>query len=98
MQPSPSNLGRRLLDRRAFLSNAARGLGSVALLNLLQQDRLLASPSGGPIRPVIRPDAPLLPRGPHFAPRAKRVLVIFCSGAVSHIDTFDYKPELIKHD
>ena len=46
----------------------------------------------------IRPDAPLLPRGPHFAPKAKRVLVIFCSGAVSHVDTFDYKPELLKRD
>jgi hypothetical protein len=91
-------MGRRLLDRRAFLSSAARGLGSVALLNLLQQDKLLAStPShGGPIRPLIRPEAPLAPRDSHFAPKAKRVLVIFCSGAVSHVDTFDYKPELMK--
>jgi hypothetical protein len=89
-----SNTGRNLLDRRTFLGHAARGLGSVALLNLLQQDKLLASAT--PIRPDIQPDAPLAPRGSHFAPRAKRVLVIFCSGAVSHIDTFDYKPELIK--
>jgi hypothetical protein len=36
------------------------------------------------------------PRGPHFAPKAKSVLVIFASGALSHIDTWDYKPELIK--
>jgi hypothetical protein len=93
-----SNIGRDLLNRRAFLGSAARGLGSVALLNLLQSDRLLASTTGagGPIRPSIRSDAPLSPRDPHFAPQAKRVLVIFCSGAVSHIDTFDYKPELIK--
>jgi len=35
-------------------------------------------------------------RKPHFAPKAKRVLTVFCSGAVSHIDTFDHKPELIK--
>jgi hypothetical protein len=96
--PTLSNLGRRLLDRRTFLSSAARGLGGVALLNLLQQDKLLASTAshGGPIRPVVRPDAPLAPRHPHFAPKAKRVLVIFCSGAVSHVDTFDYKPELVK--
>jgi hypothetical protein len=94
MRPTLSNTGRDLLDRRAFLSSAARGVGSVALLSLLQQDKLLASTS--PIRPLIRADAPLAPRGPHYAPKAKRVLVIFCSGAVSHIDTFDYKPELIK--
>jgi hypothetical protein len=31
---------------------------------------------------------------PHFTPKAKRVLQIFCPGAVSHVDTFDYKPEL----
>ncbi len=36
-------------------------------------------------------------RAPHFAPRAKRVIQIFCPGAVSQIDTFDYKPELAKH-
>lgn len=33
---------------------------------------------------------------PHFTPKAKRVLQIFCPGAVSHLDTFEYKPELIK--
>jgi len=36
------------------------------------------------------------PREPHFMPRAKNVLVIFASGALSHIDSWDYKPELIK--
>ena len=35
-------------------------------------------------------------RRPHFSPRAKNVLVIFASGALSHIDAWDYKPELIK--
>ena len=33
---------------------------------------------------------------PHFAPRAKRVISLFCAGAVSHVDTYDYKPELEK--
>ena len=52
-----------------------------------------------PIRPRIDPAAPHLPRPSHFTPRAKNVLLIFCSGALSHIDTFDYKPELAKrHD
>jgi hypothetical protein len=34
----------------------------------------------------------------HFATRAKRVVQIFCPGGVSHVDTFDHKPELIKLD
>ena len=34
----------------------------------------------------------------HFAPKAKRVLHVFCSGACSHLDTWDYKPELLKRD
>lgn len=33
---------------------------------------------------------------PHFAPKAKRVIQIMCPGGVSHLDTFDYKPELEK--
>ena len=39
---------------------------------------------------------PLAPRPPQFPARAKRVVHIFCTGAVSHVDTWDYKPELIK--
>ncbi len=35
---------------------------------------------------------------PHFAPRAKRVVQIFCTGGMSHLDTFDYKPELARRD
>ena len=38
----------------------------------------------------------LAPKSPQFPARAKRVLHIFCTGAVSHLDTWDYKPELIK--
>jgi hypothetical protein len=35
--------------------------------------------------------------GPHFAPKAKHVILIFLPGGISAVDTFDYKPELIKH-
>jgi hypothetical protein len=35
---------------------------------------------------------------PHFAPKAKRILQIFCVGGMSHLDTFDYKPELFRRD
>ncbi len=36
--------------------------------------------------------------GPHYSPKAKNVIVIFCAGAVSQLETWDYKPELIKQD
>lgn len=44
--------------------------------------------------PKIDPDNPYAPRPAHFDMPAKQVLVIFCPGAVSHVDTFDYKPAL----
>jgi hypothetical protein len=84
-----------LLDRRAFLGDAATGLGGIALAALLAESGKLSAESG-PLRPSVQPDAPLAPRPPHFSPRAKRVLVVFCSGALSHLDSFDYKPELVK--
>ena len=86
--------GRDLLNRRGFLVHAGTGLGAIALASLLRGQKLLGA--APPLRPLIRPEAPLAARPSHFAPRAKRVLVIFCSGACSHLDTWDYKPELIR--
>src|SRR5947209_6634625 len=86
-----------LTNRRAFLRDAATGPAGVALAALLAEQGLLAADTS-PIRPDVRPDQPLAPRKPHFLPKATRVLTIFCSGAVSHVDTFDYKPELVKRD
>lgn len=88
-------LSEHFLRRRDFLAHAATGIGGIALTSLLAQHGLLASESG-PARPQFDPERPLAARAPHFAPRAKQVLMIFCSGAMSHLDTFDYKPELIK--
>jgi len=84
-----------LLNRRAFLSRTGTGLGSVALAALLARDGLLASENKTPIRPKIDSAQPHAPRLSHFPAKAKNVLMIFCSGACSHLDTFDYKPELI---
>ncbi len=89
-----SNSARSLLNRRSFLRHAGTGLGGIALTALLAEQGLLAN--GVPIRPQIRPENPLAPRPPHFRAKAKNVVVLFCSGACSHIDTWDYKPELIK--
>ncbi len=96
MNPHAEHLsltGRHLLNRRQFLSNTATALGSIALTNLLGLDGLLAAPA-----PVIDPAHPFAPRQPHFPAKAKNVVVIFCAGAVSQLETWDYKPELIKHD
>ena len=96
--------GQKLLDRRMFLGDAALGLSGIALTALLSEQGLLAAAQDAPqtapqyASPIIRPEAPLAPRSPHFTPRARRVLVIFCSGAVSHVDSFDYKPELLKRN
>ncbi len=97
-----SPLGARLSNRRDFLSEFATGAAGVALAQLLKQDHLLAAGKTdprGPIHPVIDPTNPLAARQTHMQPRAKQLLIIFCTGGVSHIDTWDYKPELIKqHD
>jgi hypothetical protein len=93
---TPSPLAYHFLDRRAFLGHLGTGLGGVALLSLFAEQGLTAE--DGPWRPKIDPATPLAPRPPHFTPRARRVLHIFCSGACSHLDTWDYKPELIKRD
>jgi hypothetical protein len=88
--------GRHLLDRRDFLAHMATGMGGIALGALLAGDGLLAADRGDESIKAQPPTDPLAPRQPHFAARAKRVLHIFCTGAVSHVDTWDYKPELIK--
>lgn len=86
--------GRHLLDRRRFLSNTATALGSIALTSLLGRDGLLAA--GGRIG--IDPARPFSPRAPQAPAPARNVVVIFCAGAVSQLETWDYKPELIRMD
>ncbi len=68
-----------------MLSNVACGFGSVALAGILQ-DRARAEV-----------ESPLAPKPPHFKPRAKRVIFLFMRGGPSHVDTFDFKPELQKN-
>ena len=98
---SLSAIGRRLLDRRRFLGTAGLSTTGLALASLLQSDGLLADDTrtvGGksPIRPDVNPDRPYAPRDAHFEMPARQVLVIYCPGAVSHVDTFDHKPELTR--
>ena len=70
-------------SRRHFLWNSGGGLGAIALAWLLNRE----SADGAEV-------AAISARQPHFAPKAKRVVQVFCTGGVSHLDTFDYKPEL----
>ena len=80
-------------SRREFLSQTGLGLGGVALAWLLKQDGVLGADS------VARGDlSPYAARTTHFAPKANRVIQIFCAGGVSHVETFDYKPELDAND
>jgi hypothetical protein len=95
--------GQRLLDRRTFLRSAAGTLGGVSLLHLLLADGHLAAAETGvigaktQIRPQIDAGHPYAARAAHFSAPAKQLLIIFCAGAVSHIDTFDFKPALEKY-
>ena len=93
-----SHTSHLLLDRRRFLGDLGGSLSAIAFSHLLSRDGLLAANVAGrePIRPVIQPGHPYAPRKTHFEPRAKNVLMIFCSGACSQLDTFDYKPELVR--
>lgn len=90
---SASALARTFLDRRRFLSDAATGLSSIALLSLLGRDPLHAATGT-----AIDPARPYAVRPPHFPAKAKNVIVIFCAGGVSQLETWDYKPELAKRD
>jgi hypothetical protein len=73
-------------SRRKFLSSAGTGFGMLALASLLKEESLLAQDAAHP----------LAPRTVHFAPKAKSVIFLFMSGGPSHVDLFDYKPELIR--
>lgn len=93
--------GRRLLDRRSFLGTAGLSAAGLGLTSLLGNEGLLAEDSRTvsgktPIRPDIDPNNPYAPRKAHFKVPARQVLVIYLPGAVSHVDTFDYKPALHK--
>jgi hypothetical protein len=75
--------------RRQLLFNGSRIMGAAALSSLLQSEGVAAKPgdknANGGLADV-----------PHFTGTAKRVIYLFMSGGPSHIDMFDYKPEIRK--
>src|SRR5260370_450409 len=74
-------------SRRAFLGQAGAGFGMLALSSLLAEQPANAQAPN-----------PLAPRPPHFAAKAKSVIWLFMNGGPSHVDTWDYKPELSRRD
>ena len=86
-----------LLTRRRFFGKAAGGLagglGALAMNSLLGRE-LGARPASMAGMPVdgMSPNVPLI--GPHFKPKAKRVIYMHMEGAPSHLDLYDYKPGL----
>jgi hypothetical protein len=82
-----------LQSRRYFLGNAGYGIGATALASLLASDGFSDEPlkSNGASAEATNP---LQPKAPHFAPKAKRCILIFLEGAPSQIDLFDPKPKL----
>lgn len=93
-----SSQGLGLLNRRALLRDFGLAGGGIALLELLERDRLLAADKASGFRPVIDPAHPCAPRQPPKPGRAEQLLIIYCAGAVSHVDSWDYKPELTRQD
>jgi hypothetical protein len=81
----------RNLTRRHFFRQSQAGLGAIALSSLLAKDAP-AAPDGSN---VVNP---LAPKPPQFAAKAKRVIYLHLTGSPPHLDLFDYKPELVKHD
>ena len=75
------------LTRRHFFGQASTGIGVAALASMLQADGY------GGTRPAAERTGGILAE-PHFAPKAKRVIYLFMSGAPSQIDLFDHKPKL----
>ncbi len=84
----PERLDPRSIGRRWFLEQCGVGLGVMALARLLDQAGYASTPA----------DHPLAPRVPHYPPRAKNIIFLFMAGAPSHLELFDYKPELARFD
>jgi hypothetical protein len=82
-------------SRREFLHKAGLGLGALGVSSLaLPGGGLLSYANAADLAAGI--DDPLAPKKPHFPGKAKSVIWLHMDGAPSHLDLFDYKPELIR--
>ena len=83
--------------RREFLWQAGGGFGALPLVSLLANDGQLSGQASGDDK-IASSLNPLSPKPAHFAPKAKSVIFLFMYGGPSHIDTFDYKPDMYGMD
>ena len=81
--PQKGIFGQTALSRRAALSTMGIGLGSIAMQSMLGKTK----PFPGKVAP-----------GPHFAPKAKNVILVFSAGGVSQLELFDRKPALVRNN
>src|ERR1700693_3724811 len=89
MNLDPTGFDHLLLSRRQMLSRCGMGFASLGLAGVLASDQRLTAATETAINPLV-------PRGPHFPGKAKRVIHLFMNGGPSHVDTFDPKPMLDK--
>src|SRR5262245_38471317 len=75
----------QLLTRRHFLKAGSLSIGAIGLSSLLAD----ATPSDPQVNSLAQ-------HGPHFTPKAKRVIYLHLTGSPPHLDMYDYKPELVK--
>ena len=76
----------QLVSRRRFLHTSGLGFGGIALAHLMHNELFAET----------KPSLNLLPRKPHFKPRARAVIQLMQNGGPSQMDLFDPKPELQK--
>lgn len=93
MHPILENI--QLQTRRHFLRQSQMALGGIAMSALFARDGV-AAPEGAPGASTVV--NPLAPKAPHFAPKAKRVIYLHMTGSPPHLDLFDHKPALVKHN
>ena len=74
------------LTRRELLARSGCGFGSLALAAMLAAEREATAATAGPLHPAYI-----------YPPKVKRLVQLFMAGAASHIDLWDYKPDLVKH-
>ena len=83
--------------RRELLWQAGAGFTGLGLTAMLEQEGFFTNQSVA-ADGVTEWKNPLAPKQPHFAPKAKNVIFFYCYGGPSHIDTFDYKPDMYGMD
>ena len=76
------------INRREMLHRIGAGFGTLGLAGIVASDEADAATTI---------NSPLGPKAPHFAPKAKHVIQLFMPGGPSHVDTFDYKPDIEKY-